>query len=106
MYFGWIGVFMMFCWFIMCILVYLRMILKSPYGVPSLALLNTLIFFCTFDNMIAQTFLGLQLMWPLLLPLLQRRVFSRLGKAALKLDILEPICTSDLCRRINLVEQA
>jgi hypothetical protein len=63
----------------MCILVYLRIILKSPYGVPSLALLNTLIFFCTFDNMIAQTFLGLQLMWPLLLPLLQRRVFSRLG---------------------------
>jgi hypothetical protein len=79
LYFGWIGVFMMFYWLIMCILLYLWMILKSPYGVPSLALLNTLIFFCTFDNMIAQTFLGLQLIWPLLLPLLPRRIFSRLG---------------------------
>jgi oligosaccharide repeat unit polymerase len=80
LYFGWIGVFMMFCWFIMCILVYLRMILKSPYGVPSLALLNTLIFFCTFDNMIAQTFLVFQLIWPLLLPLFPRQNLSRLGK--------------------------
>jgi hypothetical protein len=79
LYFGWIGVFMMFYWLIMCILLYLWMILKSPYGVPSLALLNTLIFFCTFDNMIAQTFLGFQLIWPLLLPLLPRRIFSRLG---------------------------
>jgi hypothetical protein len=78
LYFGWIAVFMMFYWLIMCILLYLRMILKSPYAVPSLALLNTLIFFCMFDNMIAQTFLGLQLIWPLLLPLLPRGVFARL----------------------------
>lgn len=80
LYFGWVGVFMMFYWFIICILLYLRMILKSRYGVPSLALLNTLIFFCTFDNMIAQTFLVFQLIWPLLLPLFPGRNSWRLGK--------------------------
>jgi len=80
LYFGWIGVFAMFYWFIACILLYLRIILKSAYGVPSLALLNTLIFFCTFDNMIAQTLLGLQLIWPLLLPLLSRRLSSQAWK--------------------------
>jgi oligosaccharide repeat unit polymerase len=87
LYFGWIGVFMMFCWLIACILLYLRLILKSAYGVPSLALLNTLIFFCTFDNMIAQSFLALQLIWPLLLPLLSRRLFSRSWKDATAISI-------------------
>jgi hypothetical protein len=73
LYFGWIGVLLMFYWFFTLILVYLWRISKSPYRVPCLALLNTTVFFCTFDNMIAQTFLFAQLIWPLLLPLLPRR---------------------------------
>jgi hypothetical protein len=73
LYFGWIGVLLMFTWFFSCTIFYFQMILKSPYRVPCLALLNTLIFFCSFDNMIAQTFLMFQLVWPLLLPLLPRR---------------------------------
>jgi hypothetical protein len=51
------------------ILVYLALISKSPYRVPCLALLNALIFFCAFDNMIAITTMSLPLLWPLLLPL-------------------------------------
>ena len=73
LYFGWIGVLLMFCWFITVTLIYLRTILKSPYRVPCLALLNTMTFFSFFDNMIAQTFVFAQLIWPLLLPLLPRR---------------------------------
>jgi hypothetical protein len=87
LYFGWIGVFAMFYWFIGCILLYLRLIRKSAFGVPSLALLNTLIFFCTFDNMIAQTLLCLQLIWPLFLPPLSRRLFSRQWKDGTAISI-------------------
>jgi len=77
-YFGWIGVLLMFTWFCTFTTIYFQLILKSPYRVPCLALLNTLIFFSTFDNMIAQTFLMFQLVWPLLLPLLPRRsLFKR-----------------------------
>jgi hypothetical protein len=78
LYFGWIGVLLMFTWFFTFTIVYFQMILKSPYRVPCLALLNTLIFFCTFDNMIAQTFLMFQLVWPLLLPLLPWRSLLKL----------------------------
>jgi hypothetical protein len=67
LFFGWIGVLAMFGWFAVVILVYLGLILRSPYRVPCLALLNTLILFCMFDNMIAITSLSLQLAWPLLL---------------------------------------
>jgi hypothetical protein len=76
LYFGWIGVLLMLTWFFTLTTVYFQMILKSPYRVPCLALLNTLIVFCIFDNMIAQTFLMFQLVWPLLLPLLPRRSLS------------------------------
>jgi hypothetical protein len=70
LYFGWIGLAMMFAWFLTFVTVYLVVIRSSPYRVPCLALLNTLVVFCSFDNMIAQTFLTFQLIWPLLLTLL------------------------------------
>jgi hypothetical protein len=49
------------------IVLYLRLIRHSPYRVPCLALLNTFIVFCTFQNMIAFSGLILQLIWPLFL---------------------------------------
>jgi hypothetical protein len=84
LYFGWAGVFAMFIYFFSFILIYLRLIRKSPYRVPCLALLNTLVIFCTFDNMIAQTFFVAQLIWPLLLPLLPLR------NVAIPIDAIPP----------------
>jgi hypothetical protein len=68
--FGWIGVLLVFAWLMAVALSYLAVILRSPYAVPCLALLNTLIVFSVFDNMIAVTAVSLQLVWPLLLGLL------------------------------------
>lgn len=68
--FGWIGALAIFTWLMTVALAYLALILRSPYRVPCLALLNTLIVFSVFDNMIAVTTLSLPLVWPLLLPAL------------------------------------
>jgi hypothetical protein len=66
-YQGWLGTSLLFGWLAALSLLYLRLIRDSPYRVPCLALLNTLIVFCTFQNMIAFAGLVLQLVWPLLL---------------------------------------
>lgn len=68
-YFGWIGVFLLFAYFTSVIVVYLMLIRASPYRVPALALLNTLVLFSIFDNMLAFTGMSLQLVWPLLFQL-------------------------------------
>jgi oligosaccharide repeat unit polymerase len=70
LFFGWIGVLLMFGWLMALAVGYLALILRSPYGVPCLALLNTLVVFSVFDNMIAVSAVSLQLVWPLLLGLL------------------------------------
>jgi hypothetical protein len=44
------------------------MIRNSPYRVPALALLNVLVVFCLFNNMLAAATMLPQLVWPLLLP--------------------------------------
>jgi hypothetical protein len=78
LFFGWIGVLAMFAWLMALVLVYLTLILRSPYRLPCLALLNTLIVFCVFENMIAYTALLMQLVWPLLLGFLwQPRTYDR-----------------------------
>jgi hypothetical protein len=86
-YSGWIGLVMMFAWFVTVVTTYLVVIRSSPYRVPCLALLNTLVVFCFFDNMIAQTFLSFQLIWPLLLIALlaplerfENRIAARLSR--------------------------
>jgi oligosaccharide repeat unit polymerase len=66
-YFGWTGLVLMFAWLLTVVTAYLVIIRNSPYRVPCLALLNTLVVFCSFDNMIAQTSVSFQLIWPLLL---------------------------------------
>ena len=66
-YAGWPGIIAMFAWFCIVVLVYLRLIRNSALAVPSLALLNTLVVFCTFENMIAHSGVFLQIVWPPLL---------------------------------------
>ena len=52
-FFGWIGPAIMFAFLSAFVIVYLITIRTSPYRVPALALLNTLVVFCLFNNMIA-----------------------------------------------------
>jgi hypothetical protein len=66
-YFGWIGPPLMFLILSAFILVYLMMTRETIYQVPCLALLNTLVVFCLFNNMLASTAMIPQLAWPLLL---------------------------------------
>ena len=68
-YSGWFGIFLMAAVLGVLIFIYLKLIeWRSSYSVPGLALLNTFVVFCVFDNMIAFTGMSLQLMWLLLLP--------------------------------------
>jgi hypothetical protein len=73
LFFGWTGVLLIFAWMMAMALSYLALILQSQYCVPCLALLNTLIVFSVFDNMIAVSAVSLQLVWPLLLGLALNR---------------------------------
>jgi hypothetical protein len=79
-FFGWIGVLLIFAWLMALALIYLALILRSAYCVPCLALLNTLIVFSVFDNMIAVSSMSLQLVWPLLLGLFGPRSDSILDR--------------------------
>lgn len=64
---GWAGMVKMYAALALLIIVYLHLVIRSPYAVPCLALLNMLVVFCTFQNMIAFSGVILQLVWPLLL---------------------------------------
>jgi hypothetical protein len=67
-FFGWIGPVIMFAVLSVFIIIYVVLIRSSPYRVPALALLNVLVVFCLFNNMIASAAMLPQLVWPLLLP--------------------------------------
>jgi hypothetical protein len=67
-FFGWIGPAIMFAVLSTFIIVYLLVISRSPFRVPCLALLNTLVLFCLFNNMLVSAAIIPQLVWPLLLP--------------------------------------
>lgn len=67
-YFGWLGAALMFVALAAFSILYLILIRNSPYRVPALALLNTLVLFCLLNNMIASAAMIPQLVWPLLLP--------------------------------------
>jgi hypothetical protein len=67
-YFGWLGPVIMFAVLSAFIVIYSILIRSSPYRVPALALLNVLVVFCLFNNMIASAAMLPQLVWPLLLP--------------------------------------
>ncbi len=67
-FFGWTGPAIMFSVLSLFIVVYLLVISRSPFRVPCLALLNTLVVFCLFNNMLVSAAIIPQLVWPLLLP--------------------------------------
>jgi hypothetical protein len=67
-FFGWLGPVTLFVVLTIFIITYLILIPKSPYRVPALALLNTLVVFCLFNNMIASAAMLPQLIVVLLLP--------------------------------------
>lgn len=67
-YFGWIGPVIMFAMLSGLIILYAILIRNSPYRVPALALLNVLVVFCLFNNMLASAAMLPQLVWPLLIP--------------------------------------
>lgn len=70
---GWWGVAAMFGALCALIVVYLRLMRHSPFRLPALALLNCVIVFCTFQNMIAFSGVLLQIVWPVLLTALLAR---------------------------------
>ncbi|MDP3077407.1 hypothetical protein [Bradyrhizobium sp.] len=67
-FFGWLGPAIMFVALCSFIVTYLILIRSSPYRVPALALLNTLVLFCLFNNMLVSAATLPTLIWPLLLP--------------------------------------
>jgi hypothetical protein len=67
-FFGWIGPAIMFAVLSTSIVVCLLVISRSPFRVPCLAPLNTLVLFCLFNNMLVSAAIIPQLVWPLLLP--------------------------------------
>jgi hypothetical protein len=73
LYLGRLGPPFMFSYLSLIIVVYLLLIRRSPFNVPSLALLNTIVVFCTFHNMIATSTMSLQLVWTVVLGLLVSR---------------------------------
>ena len=73
LFFGWISVLTTLAVFIFILYAYIGVIRASPLAVPSLALLNTFVVYNLFDNMIATTSIGIQLLWPLLLGLLLKK---------------------------------
>jgi hypothetical protein len=73
LYFGKFGPPFMFAYLSLIVVVYLLLIRRSAFNVPSLALLNTIVVFCTFHNMIATSTLSLQLVWTFVLGLLISR---------------------------------
>jgi oligosaccharide repeat unit polymerase len=62
-YAGWLGVTIMFAALASLILLYTVFMSETVFAVPAMALLNTLVVFCVFDNMIAFTGMSLQLVW-------------------------------------------
>jgi oligosaccharide repeat unit polymerase len=67
-YAGWLGTVIMFSMLAAFILLYVVFMSQTAYAVPALALLNTLVVFCVFDNMIAFTGMSLQLAWLMFMP--------------------------------------
>jgi hypothetical protein len=86
-YLGWLGPIIMFVTLSIVIVIYLHIIKGSPYRVPALALLNTLVVFCLFNNMIASAAMAPLLVIILLLPpwaWIRLNDLKKLGRAETK----------------------
>jgi hypothetical protein len=82
-YQGWVGMFTIAAFILILPLVYVRLLPVNSYQLTGIAILNTMYLFLFYDNTIRFTGLGLQLVYPFLLPLTERgfRWFQK--KAAL-----------------------
>ncbi len=68
---GWIGIILMFIFFLTTTLVYVLILHKnSKYYITGLAILSTLVLYNTFDNMYSFSGINLQLVYPLILTIL------------------------------------
>lgn len=67
-YFGWVGPLIMFGVLSLFIITYTFAIARSAFRVPCLALLNTLVVFCLFNNVLVSAVMAPLLVWPLLYP--------------------------------------
>lgn len=76
-YAAWFGVTTMAAMLFAFIMFYLVVMSRKAYAVPALALLNTLVVFCVFDNMVAFTGMSLQLAWLMFIPVVRRKVVER-----------------------------
>ncbi len=74
---GLVGMSVIFCWFCFVVAAYVLITNRTPLAVPSLALLNTVVVFSTFQNMIAYSGLFLQLVWPVVLSLMLYRTSTK-----------------------------
>lgn len=76
-YLGQFGPPLMFAYLSLIIIVYLLLTRRTAFNVPSLALLNTIVVFCTFHNMIASSIMSLQLVWTVVFGVLVSRSPAR-----------------------------
>lgn len=66
-YAGWFGMLLMMGYLFSLTFILIKLMWKTKYFIPALALINTLIVFCIFDNMIAFDGVILQIIWLMLL---------------------------------------
>jgi hypothetical protein len=71
-YQGWIGMFIIGGFVLLIPLVYAKFLPVNSYQLTGIAVLNTMYLFLFYDNTIRFTGLGLQLVYPFLLPLAER----------------------------------
>jgi hypothetical protein len=71
-YQGWAGLLLMAAFVLILPWIYIRILPNNPYSLTGLAILNTMYLFLMYDNTIRFTGLGLQLVFPFVLPKVER----------------------------------
>ncbi len=82
-YLGWIGMYMMCAFVLILPLIYLKILPINRYYLTGIALINTMYLFLFFDNTIRFTGLGFQLVYPFVLPLVEKTTVWFQKKTAL-----------------------
>ncbi len=82
-YQGWIGMFMISAFVLILPLIYLKMLPINRYYLTGIAILNTMYLFLFYDNTIRFTGLGFQLVYPFVLPLVEKTTVWFQKKTAL-----------------------
>ncbi|CAN5308705.1 hypothetical protein BH10BAC4_BH10BAC4_04540 [soil metagenome] len=82
-YLGWPGMFLMAVFVLLLPLLYIRFLPSNQYQISAIAIVSTMYLFLFYDNTIRFTGLGLQLVYPFLLPLIERGSYWFQKKPAL-----------------------